>query len=476
MANVIEHRKFIAVDPVANNNKYWNYTVLDDGTVRYNWGRVGGSDATKTFPLTISTLSFPFDMKVIYDESQLKNLKKRVNSSERDFLSKVYEKTHKKAPEPSYTEITIVGGEAEPGRIQVARPVVNGKISNEEIKKLAVKEIAGACPITAGLVKRLAEANRHELVAATGGIANGGMDIDLETGIVRTAMGVVTLEAVKKARLILDQMIPFVKMGNTDDATYTTNLGLYLRLVPQATPRTRGWHRDWLVISKQTSLLDQIETSIEIAEQRMNDAINAANKAAGKPVAAPSVFECKLTLCNDTKVWDRVKTLYYGSRNMSHASSSLKPVKIYEVHIPHMAAAFEADGKKVGNVKLLWHGTRMFNVLSILKRGFVLPTELSSAQTTGAMFGNGVYFSEQSTKSLNYATGWWAGTRDRNSAFMFLCNVAMGKEYVPTSACNGKRPGYDSCHAIAHRSGVMNDEQIVYRTSQTNIQYLVEFE
>ena len=52
-------------------------------------------------------------------------------------------------------------------------------------------EIAGDDPILAALVKKLAEANRHELIAATG----GQMDIDLETGMVRTALGVVTSEA-----------------------------------------------------------------------------------------------------------------------------------------------------------------------------------------------------------------------------------------------------------------------------------------
>jgi poly [ADP-ribose] polymerase len=96
------------------------------------------------------------------------------------------------------------------------------------------------------------------------------------------------------------------------------------------------------------------------------------------------------------------------------------------------------------------------------------------------MFDNGVYFSDQSTKSLNYSQGYWDGGSKDNNCYMFRADVAMGKPYIPTGPDNRaasycKRNGFDSCHAVANRSGVRNDEQIVYRTSQTNIRYLIEF-
>ena len=33
----------------------------------------------------------------------------------------------------------------------------------------------------------------------------------------------------------------------------------------------------------------------------------------------------------------------------------------------------------------------------------------NASHCTGRMFGNGVYFSDQSTKALNYAYGYWGG-------------------------------------------------------------------
>jgi poly [ADP-ribose] polymerase len=216
-----------------------------------------------------------------------------------------------------------------------------------------------------------------------------------------------------------------------------------------------------------------LEASIELAEQRMKDAVDNANKT---PEKKAQVFNVKLSIVTDAKVIAEIKRMFSSNTSSRHESSRLKPIRIYQIEIPHMSAAFKADGEKVGNIRHLWHGTRMFNVLSILKRGFVLPSQLSSVQTTGTMYGPGLYFSAMSTKSLNYSYGYWdGGSRDAN-CFMFVVDVAMGKEYIPSYSGNGKKPGYDSCWAKPGTSGVINDEQIVYRTSQANIRYLVEFD
>ncbi len=431
-SKVIEQKKFVAVDPANNNNKFWQYSINSDGTITYTWGRIGATSDSKTEP---------------YVEKKL--------------ASKVREKLNKKDG-PSYVEIKTVGGDG---------PMVPVKaVAKAEVAKIAVKEIGGDDPIVSALVKKLAEANRHEIITMSG----GEMDVDLETGIVRTAMGVVTLDAVKQARKILDDMSSYVTRGNTDNPTYQRMLGDYLKLVPQKVPFKRGWYADFINLDTQTQLLDQLESSIELAEQRVTDSIAAANKTDRKSV--PTVFNISLKVVDDPKVFDKIKKMYYDNRSHGHSCAHLKPVRVYEVQIPHMAASFETDGKRVGNIKRLWHGTRMHNVLSILKRGFVLPSQLSTVQTTGAMYGAGLYFSDTSTKSLNYSYGgvWDNGRRDR-ICFMFLADVAMGREYIPYSSGNGKRVGYDSCFAQGGKAGTINNEMIVYRTSQANIRYLVEF-
>jgi len=450
LPTILESKMYVAVDPTNNNNKFWKYerysTVITEdgetGDLKITWGRVGAD----------------------HPESQLRTY------TEKWLASKIREKTGKKPPEIPYTEVKILdaGGSSSPS-------AASGKsLSKETVKKLAVDEIAGADPVLGALVRKLAEANRHELIAATG----GQMDIDLETGMVRTALGVVTGDNVKEARAILDKMIPFVSKGKTDDEKFAGTGGLlsqYLRLVPQKTGRTKGWHVDFIDLAAQTQLLDQLEASVELAEQRMKDAIDNANKTP-EAVKKPAVFGVKLKVLEDKTVIEKIKRIFNSNVSTRHDSYGLKPIRFYEVEIPHMAASFKADGDKLGNIKLLWHGTRMFNVLSIMKRGFVLPHQLSTVQTTGAMYGPGLYFSAHSTKSLNYSYGYWdGGHRDKN-CYMFLVDVAMGKEYIPSYSGNGKKPGYDSCWAKPGTSGVINDEQIVYRTSQANIRYLIEFD
>ena len=91
------------------------------------------------------------------------------------------------------------------------------------------------------------------------------------------------------------------------------------------------------------------------------------------------------------------------------------------------------------------------------------------------MFGNGVYFSDQSTKSLNYAYGYWDGKHE-NNCFMLLNDVAMGKSFTPSGpSSNLPKLGSDSTFAQVEKSGVLNNEMIVYKTSQINPKYLVEF-
>jgi poly [ADP-ribose] polymerase 2/3/4 len=440
---IIESKMFIAVDPTNNHNKYWKYEryatpITEDGEtgdLKITWGRVGADD--------------PQSQLRTYDE-------KFLAGKIREKLKGKKDETGKRTP---YTECQIID--------TGAPTAASSALAKEQVKKLAVKEIAQDCKITAALIQKLAEVNRHELLAATG----GQMDIDLETGMVRTPLGVVTSSAVSKARVLLDEMAPYVKKSNTENLRYIEMIEQYLRLVPQKVASKRGWHVNFINLEAQTQLLDQLEASVGIAEQRMKDAANNPSEMQ-RP---PQIFNVKMSVCLNDKVIDKIKTMFSTSGSRHHEAARLKPVRVYEVEIPHMAAAFKADGEKVGNIKLLWHGTRMFNVLSILKRGFVLPSQLSTVQTCGAMYGPGLYFSANSTKSLNYSHGYWDGGRRDSNCYMFLVDVAMGREYVATHSGNGKKAGYDSCWAKAGYA-TFQDEQIVYRTSQANIKYLIEFD
>ena len=135
-----------------------------------------------------------------------------------------------------------------------------------------------------------------------------------------------------------------------------------------------------------------------------------------------------------------------------------------------MREAYERHGANLSNKRKLWHGTKASNLLSILRQGLVIPPS-HSPHCTGRMYGNGLYFSNVSTKALNYATTFWGRGGDTRRTFMFLADVAMGRYHL-----GGRGPfsGYDSVWAKGG-TNVINDEQIVYKLSQANLIYLVEF-
>ncbi|KAL8622949.1 hypothetical protein ACOMHN_027070 [Nucella lapillus] len=79
----------------------------------------------------------------------------------------------------------------------------------------------------------------------------------------------------------------------------------------------------------------------------------------------------------------------------------------------------EASELGLHNHRLLWHGTSMANIVSILSRGLLVAP--SNATITGNMFGEGVYFADCFTKSRSYCYNAVGSCK-----VMLLCEVALG--------------------------------------------------
>lgn len=420
-----ETRMYILTDARANNNKFWEVSIDEAGQVNSRYGRVGAKGTSRL-----------------------------LGNGESLFQRKIREKERK-----GYKQIDIVGA-----------PTPQG-MGGAQLASAAEEQIGRGDPVISDLVKQLAQINRHQLLAATG----GQMDLDLSTGIISTPIGVVTAANIDQARAILMDLEPFISKQDFDNRRFVGELEKYLMLVPQKVGSRQGWHRDVLpntdALTEQGALLDQLESSIEIAEQRVRD---AKKKPDEKPA---QIFDVSMELSDDPDLRKRILKLYEAGKNSIHASHRLKPGRIFNVSLASMDQDYEQDGRQVGGVMELWHGTRAHNLLSILKSGLIIPKSSGSIHVTGRMFGDGLYFSDQSTKSLNYAYGYWDGGRRDDRCFMFLADVAMGKHWHPNRTGSSVKPpkGYDSVYARGGKDVVMNNEMIVYRTSQARLKYLVEF-
>lgn len=132
------------------------------------------------------------------------------------------------------------------------------------------------------------------------------------------------------------------------------------------------------------------------------------------------------------------------------------------------------DNKKT---ELLIHGTRNANVFGILKSGLLIRP--AGAIISGAIYGNGIYHSAHSAKSLGY-TGY-----DNDKLFL-IQNVHMGNPYTYNGWYRDgkdlsrdemnykdlKKNGYDSLFVKAG-DGLLDSEYIVYNSDQTTTNFLV---
>jgi len=438
---VVEHKKFICVNfKDTNNNKYWQYTLYDDDTTFVEWGRVGGRG-----------------------DSQY--------STKAKTMAKLREKTNERLkiehPDKYYTEVKAIDGVGS----TETNPAV--KVGTHDLKEIAKKQIKFNNPVVAKFVEFLTDVNAHQILKQTG----GGIKYDATTAQFKTPMGIVIPEQVSNARNVLFELAKMVKADEIDTDEFSDQLQQYLRLIPHDVGMRKIDPHDILgdmnAVQKENDVLDSLEASF-------NDVINGKkNGDTDKKVAAkvdePKLFDVELHTVDDSKIIDRIRKFYNATRKAMHASYGLDVHQVYRVIINHMDVAFQAKGKPIGNIMELWHGTKCSNLLSILKHGMIIPPS-SASYCCGRMFGDGLYFSDQSTKSLNYATNYWGSGGRTDRTFMFLVDVAMGKFYTPKGSYESlPKAGYDSTFAKANASGVMNNEMIVYKTYQANVKYLVEF-
>ena len=135
--------------------------------------------------------------------------------------------------------------------------------------------------------------------------------------------------------------------------------------------------------------------------------------------------------------------------------------------------------------KLLYHGSRNENFLSILQNG--LKIRPSGVATTGSMFGDGIYGANKARKSIGYTSlrgSYWA-SGSSNRAYLAIFEFATGKEYEVLknqkyqywmSKLNEKEvkdKGYDSVFAQGG-ADLRNDEYIIYNSNQCTVRYLIE--
>jgi len=431
MSTVVEHRKYSLTNLGANSNKYWNVTLYDNDDVMSEWGRQGHSTASQS-------KTWPGQGRYLMEK-------------------KIGEKEKK-----GYRENKVVEGT---GEVVISAATV----ATTELKNIVSKQIKSKNPIVSKLIEFLVKVNAHQILKATG----GKISYDTSSAQFKTTQGIVIPSQVSRARDLLSDLSDFVRQNNWDDYDFEDKLNEYLSIIPRDFGRHQIQPQDIIGcmtdIGKENDILDGLDASFAGLQT------TTPKKKTTKKKKTAKIFNVELAIVEDEKIISWARKLYQSTRKSMHVSNNLSVQTVYKVDIGNMKKAFESYGATLKDIRQLWHGTKASNLLSILRQGLVIPPS-SSAHCTGRMYGNGAYFSSISTKALNYATNFWQSGGSSDRTFMFLADVAMGKYHLAGGGW-GSYPinGTNSTWAKGGRSGVINDEMIVYRLDQCNLIYLVEF-
>ena len=180
-------------------------------------------------------------------------------------------------------------------------------------------------------------------------------------------------------------------------------------------------------------------------------------------------------------------------------------LEIFEVNREAERDLYDKFTKKIDNKTLLFHGTRVPNLISLFQNGMLCdPSKIGiNVSITGKMFGLGLYFANSVSKSIQYT----AYDSTDGVACIFVCEVALGKmlekkQADVTLTAKTLQKNYNSTHGLGRSgftdydyyedntripcgslkvikenkdSALLYDEFIVYHDEQINLRYIIKF-
>lgn len=167
------------------------------------------------------------------------------------------------------------------------------------------------------------------------------------------------------------------------------------------------------------------------------------------------------------------------NKDIKYLTDQVSPSKIlgiYEVNKKEEDKVFEEWMSKQKNktTRILIHGTRCTSVIPILEIGLKI-RPVGNFQFSGKVYGNGNYYSETVSKSLNY-TGY------DNDQVLLVYEVHVGNPFVYDGWYKGNsfsldyknlsERGFDSTFVKAG-GGLLNTEIIAYKEEQCRIKYII---
>jgi len=464
-------------DIVNNNNKFYNLEILetDKGFVLYtNYGRVGGT-AAKEY---------------------------RVCSGQSDAEQEAA-KIIKSKLKKGYVEVKLVqaavGSEVSKSKIE------SSQVSVETLKKIGVKVDESAAP------SKL-HPQVGDLIRTWFGVTAEFVEMNLDTK--KCPLGQLSADSIIKGRDILEEARKIIHALKVDVSELNRLTNLYYSNIPHNFGYTR--------INADVLRLDddiKIDKAFDILDVFSNakDVEKVISKKSNVDHQYDTLHADIEFIDPSDPTWKWLDAMLHRTRAHNHQGlGKLKVHKIFKVSRHNeeklMLATAEQIAKGCGksdpsqayaslvkerpdipkslkelytkaNILPGWHGTRRANMIGITTKGLLIRP--SGVVHAGSMYGDGIYWATQSTKSINYCDvrgSYWAQGTNK-TAYLFLADVAYGNYKYANGAHFYSKKSIAPAHsvfAVGGKSGVINDEIITYTPSgagqQHCIRYIIEFE
>ncbi|XP_012316065.1 protein mono-ADP-ribosyltransferase PARP3 isoform X3 [Aotus nancymaae] len=396
-----------------NNNKFYVIQLLQDGghfACWTRWGRVGELGQSKLNPFTT------------------------LEDAKKDFEKKFQEKTKNKWAERDrfvahpgkYTLIEVQGED------EAQEAVV--KVDGGPVRTVAKQvQPCSLDPATQKLITNIFSKEMFKNAMAL-------MDLDVK----KMPLGKLSKQQIARGFEALEALEDALKAPRDGGQSLEELSSHFYTVIPHNFGRSRPppINTPELLQAKKDMLL--VLADIELAQ-----ALQAAPEQEKMVEEVPHpldrdyrLLKCQLQLLDPGAPEYKVIQTYLKQTGNNHRCPTLQHV--WRVNREGEGDRFQAHSR-LGNRRLLWHGTNVAVVAAILTSGLrIMPH-------SGGRVGKGIYFASENSKSAGYVTGMNCG--DHYIGYMFLGEVALGREYHITTdnpSLKTPPPGFNSVIARGH--------------------------
>lgn len=465
-------------DIVNNNNKFYNLEIVKDDKGKMYlytvYGRVGAGGAK--------------EYRICGTQDQ----------AEREALSIIKSKTKK-----GYVEVKLakadIGSDA-------GKAKVDTSVSVEALKKM------GATVVEKDATPSKLHSEVQDLVRTWFGVTQEFVELNLDTK--KCPLGQLSIDQIDFAKKILDEARLQVHLKKPDVQELNKLTSQYYSNIPHVLGHKIN--ADLLRFDDDPKIDKALDILDVFADAKNVQAVISKKSAVDSQYAT---LNADLEFVDPTDpVFKWIDNMLHGTRASNHQGlGKLKTHKVFRLNRhkeeKHWLANAEDIAKQCGkftpssvyakyvkerydvpkdmqalyhNANILpgWHGTRRANMIGITTKGLLIrPSGVAHA---GSMYGDGIYWATNSTKSINYCdvrgSHWAQGSN--KTAYLFLADVAFGdSKVVGGSSFYSKsniRPHHSVWAKAGGNTGLYNDELITYNPTgphqQHRIRYIIEFE